>query len=113
MFLEYEQPVRRGDAKSFTFGPLAQTEFGEIAGIGALHTLNLLFTRTVGNNSTETTEFNPRLAVAAADQSADSSPGSSITVRSTKSSTPASPPTSSTASGRFSSASKISRPMAS
>jgi high-affinity iron transporter len=58
-FMEYEQPVRRGDAKSFTFGPLAQTQFGEIAGFGALHTLNLLFTRTIGNNSTETTEFNP------------------------------------------------------
>ena len=58
-FTEYEMPVRRGDAKSFTFGPLAQTQFGEIAGFGALHTVNLLFTRTIGNNSTETTQFNP------------------------------------------------------
>jgi high-affinity iron transporter len=57
-FMEYEQPVRRGDAKSFTFGPLAQVEFGEIAGFSALHTLNLLFTRTVGNDSTEATQFN-------------------------------------------------------
>ncbi len=59
MFAEYEHPLRRGDPKSFTFGPLAQTEFGEIAGIGALHTLNLLFKRTVGNNRTDATEFDP------------------------------------------------------
>jgi len=58
MFAEYEHPLRRGDPKSFTFGPLAQTEFGEIAGIGALHTLNLLFTRTVGNNRTDATQLN-------------------------------------------------------
>jgi iron permease FTR1 family protein len=58
LFTEYEQPVGSGDAKSFTFGPLAQVEFGEIAGFGALHTLNLLFTRTVGNNSTEATQLN-------------------------------------------------------
>ena len=42
LLTEYEQPVRRGDAKSFTFGPLAQVEFGEIAGFSALRTLNLL-----------------------------------------------------------------------
>jgi high-affinity iron transporter len=59
MFAEYEHPLRAGDPKSFTFGPLAQTEFGEIAGIGALHTLNLLFKRTVGNNRTDATEFDP------------------------------------------------------
>jgi high-affinity iron transporter len=59
MFAEYEHPLHRGDPKSFTFGPLAQTEFGEIAGFGALHTLNLLFTRTVGNNRTDATEFTP------------------------------------------------------
>jgi high-affinity iron transporter len=58
LWAEYEQPVRRGDAKAYTFGPLAQAEFGEIAGFGALHTLNLLFTRTVGNNSTEATQLN-------------------------------------------------------
>jgi high-affinity iron transporter len=58
MFAEYEMPIHRGDAKSFLFGPLAQTEFGEIAGFGALHTLNLLFTKTVGNNSTDTTRLN-------------------------------------------------------
>jgi high-affinity iron transporter len=58
MFAEYEQPLRHGDPKSFTFGPLAQTEFGEIAGVGALHTLNLLFTRTVGNNRTDATQIN-------------------------------------------------------
>src|SRR5437763_1682319 len=29
-----------------------------IAGYGALHTLNLLFTKTVGNNSTEATRLN-------------------------------------------------------
>jgi high-affinity iron transporter len=59
MFAEYEHPLHAGDPKSFTFGPLAQTEFGEIAGIGALHTLNLLFKRTVGNNRTDATEFDP------------------------------------------------------
>jgi hypothetical protein len=58
MFAEYEHPLHQGDPKSFTFGPLARTEFGEIAGIGALHTLNLLFTRTVGNNRTGATELN-------------------------------------------------------
>jgi high-affinity iron transporter len=57
MFAEYEHPLHRGDPKSFTFGPLAQTEFGEIAGFGALHTLNLLFTRTVGNNRTDATQL--------------------------------------------------------
>jgi high-affinity iron transporter len=59
MFAEYEHTAHHADPKSFTFGPLAQTEFGEIAGIGALHTLNLLFTRTVGNNRTDATQFNP------------------------------------------------------
>jgi len=58
LFGEVELPIHRGDAKSYTFGPLAQTEFGEIAGFGALHTLNLLFTKTVGNNSTDTTRLN-------------------------------------------------------
>jgi high-affinity iron transporter len=58
LFAEYEQTAHRADAKSFIFGPLAQTEFGEIAGFGALHTLNLLFTRTVGNNSTDATQLN-------------------------------------------------------
>lgn len=58
LFAEYEHPAHRADAKSFIFGPLAQTEFGEIAGIGALHTLNLLFTKTVGNNSTDATQLN-------------------------------------------------------
>jgi high-affinity iron transporter len=57
MFGEYSHPASRSNAKSFTFGPLAQTEFGEIAGFGALHTLNLLFTREVGNNSTTGTPF--------------------------------------------------------
>jgi high-affinity iron transporter len=55
MFVEYEHPVHRGDPKSFTFGPLAQTQFGELAGFGALHTLNLLFTKTVGNDRTDAT----------------------------------------------------------
>jgi high-affinity iron transporter len=54
-FAEYSQPAHRADAKAFTFGPLAQTQFGEIAGFGLLHTLNLLFTREVGNNSTNAT----------------------------------------------------------
>jgi high-affinity iron transporter len=58
MFGEYEMPIGRGDAKSFTFGPLGQTELGEIAGYGALHTLNLLFTKRVGNNSTDATQLN-------------------------------------------------------
>jgi hypothetical protein len=58
MFAEYEMPIQRGDAKGYTFGPLGQTQFGEIAGYGALHTLNLLFTKTVGNNSTDATQFN-------------------------------------------------------
>ena len=57
MFAEYEHPLGRSDPKNFTFGPLAQTEFGEIAGFGALHTLNLLFTRTVGNNRTDATQL--------------------------------------------------------
>jgi high-affinity iron transporter len=57
LFAEYSQPAHKADAKSFTFGPLAQTEFGEIAGFGALHTLNLLFTKEVGNNSTTGTPF--------------------------------------------------------
>jgi hypothetical protein len=59
MFAEYEHPLHQVDPKSFAFGPLAQTEFGEIAGIGALHTLNLLYKRTVGNNRTDATEFDP------------------------------------------------------
>jgi high-affinity iron transporter len=58
LFGEFEFPVHAGDAKSYTFGPLAQAEFGEIAGYGALHTVNLLFTKTVGNNSTDATQFN-------------------------------------------------------
>jgi high-affinity iron transporter len=58
MFAEYEHTAHKADPKSFTFGPLAQTEFGEIAGFGALHTLNLLFTRTVGNNRTDATQLN-------------------------------------------------------
>jgi high-affinity iron transporter len=57
LFAEYEQTVHKGDPKSFTFGPLAQTEFGELAGFGALHTLNLLFTKTVGNNRTDATQL--------------------------------------------------------
>jgi hypothetical protein len=58
LFGEFEYPAHAADAKTYIFGPLAQTEFGEIAGYGALHTLNLLFTKTVGNNSTDTTQFN-------------------------------------------------------
>jgi len=58
MFGEFELPIQRGDAKAYTIGPLGQTQFGEIAGYGALHTLNLLFTKTVGNNSTDATQFN-------------------------------------------------------
>ena len=57
LFAAYSQPAHKADAKNFTFGPLAQTEFGEIAGFGALHTLNLLFTREVGNNATTGTPF--------------------------------------------------------
>jgi hypothetical protein len=60
MWAEYEHPLHGGDPKAFNFGPLAQTEFGEIAGFGALHTLNLLFARTVGNNRTDATTFFPR-----------------------------------------------------
>jgi high-affinity iron transporter len=55
LFAQYSQPAHKADAKSFTFGPLAQTEFGEIAGFGALHTLNVLFTREVGNNASNAT----------------------------------------------------------
>src|SRR5258708_7949986 len=58
LFGEVELPIHRGDAKGYIFGPLGQTQFGEIAGYGALHTLNLLFTKTVGNNSTEATRLN-------------------------------------------------------
>ena len=75
MFAEYEHPLHRGDPKSFTFGPLAQTEFGEIAGFGAMHTLNLLFTRTVGNNRTDATRAIHRLAIAASGQSSTFQPG--------------------------------------
>lgn len=67
MFAGYEHTAHKADAKSFTFGPLAQTAFGEVAGFGALHTLNLLFTKTVGNNRTDATQPNtawqPRLLV--------------------------------------------------
>jgi hypothetical protein len=55
---EFEYPAHKADAKSYQFGPLAQTEFGEIAGYTALHTVNLLFTKTVGNNSTDATQLN-------------------------------------------------------
>jgi hypothetical protein len=58
LFGEFEYPAHRADAKSYTFGPLAQTELGAIAGYSALHTVNFLFTKTVGNNSTEATQFN-------------------------------------------------------
>jgi high-affinity iron transporter len=57
LFAAYSQPAHKANAKNFTVGPLAQTEFGEIAGFGALHTLNLLFTREVGNNATTGTPF--------------------------------------------------------
>jgi hypothetical protein len=98
MFAEYEMPIHRGDAKSFTFGPLGQTQFGEIAGFGALHTLNLLFTKTVGNNRTDATQLNvawqSRLLIDPL-----TPPASSTTVRSTRSSIRASPPSSSTGIG--------------
>jgi hypothetical protein len=58
LFGEVELPIHRGDAKGYIFGPLGQTQFGEIAGYGALHTLNLLFAKTVGNNSTDATRLN-------------------------------------------------------
>jgi high-affinity iron transporter len=58
LFGEFEYPAHRADAKTYIFGPLAQTEFGEIAGYGALHTVNFLFTKTVGNNSNDATQFN-------------------------------------------------------
>jgi high-affinity iron transporter len=58
LFGEFEYPAHKADAKSYQFGPLAQTEFGEIVGYSALHTVNLLFTKTVGNNSTDATQLN-------------------------------------------------------
>src|SRR5215472_16944045 len=58
LFGEFEYPAHKADAKTYIFGPLAQTEFGAIAGYSGLHTLNLLFTKTVGNNSTDATQFN-------------------------------------------------------
>jgi high-affinity iron transporter len=58
LFGEFEYPAHRADAKTYIFGPLAQAEFGEFAGYGALHTVNFLFTKTVGNNSTDATQFN-------------------------------------------------------
>jgi hypothetical protein len=58
LFGEFEYPAHKADAKSYTFGPLVQAQFGEIAGYSGLHTLNLLFTRTVGNNSTDATQLN-------------------------------------------------------
>ena len=70
MFAEYEHPLHQGDPKSFTFGPLAQTEFGEIAGIGALHTLNLLFTKDGRKQSNRCDTAVHRLAIATAAQPA-------------------------------------------
>jgi hypothetical protein len=58
LFGEFEYPAHRADAKTYIFGPLAQTQFGEIAGYDALHTVNFLFAKTVGNNSTDATQFN-------------------------------------------------------
>jgi high-affinity iron transporter len=57
LFAEYSHPASRSGAKSFTFGPLAQTQLGEIAGVDALHTVNLLFTKEVGNNRSDATPF--------------------------------------------------------
>jgi hypothetical protein len=58
LFGEFEYPAHKADAKTYIFGPLAQTELGEINGYSGLHTLNLLFTKTVGSNSTDATQFN-------------------------------------------------------
>jgi len=99
-------PIHRGDAKSYTFGPLAQTEFGEIAGFGALQTLNLLFTKTVGNNSTDTTRLNvawqSRLLV-----NPVIAPGFEYYSQIDQVLNPGNPPSNSTGSGRYSLASRV------
>jgi hypothetical protein len=56
-FVEVERPRQRGDepAAAITFGPLVQSEFGNIGRVGMLHTFNLLFTREMGRNASEAT----------------------------------------------------------
>jgi hypothetical protein len=49
MFAEVEQPVKRGDPRSFTIGPLVQKEVpGLFFGRDTVHTLNVLYEKTWG-----------------------------------------------------------------
>jgi high-affinity iron transporter len=50
-FTEYAHPTRPSEANTLIFGPLVESEFGQIAGTHALHTLNILFTKEVGRNA--------------------------------------------------------------
>jgi hypothetical protein len=51
LFAEYEHTARRGDPRSITIGPLVQKETPLFAGLDALHTVNVLFTKEVGEGS--------------------------------------------------------------
>jgi hypothetical protein len=51
LFAEYEHTARRGDPRSITIGPLVQKETPFFGGLYALHTVNVLFTKEVGQYS--------------------------------------------------------------
>jgi hypothetical protein len=50
LFAEYEHTARQGDPHSLNFGPLVQKE-AQLFGLATLHTVNALFTKTVGASS--------------------------------------------------------------
>jgi hypothetical protein len=54
LFAEYEHTARRGDPRSITIGPLVQKETPFFGGLSALHTLNVLFTKELGEASSGT-----------------------------------------------------------
>lgn len=49
-FAEFENPVRRGDARNLTIGPLIQKQV-PLFGLDTLHSINLLFTKDLGEGS--------------------------------------------------------------
>ena len=51
LFAEYEHTARRGDPRSITIGPLVRKETPLFAEIYALQTVNVLFTKQVGEGS--------------------------------------------------------------
>jgi FTR1 family protein len=51
-FAQYSHAARRHDPESITFGPIAQKEVGD-----TLHTVNLLFSKQVGHDRTDATDF--------------------------------------------------------